>query len=234
MKPVNLLPQEARRRPAGGRAGSSYVVVGVLGALLLMVLGYVVVSNQATSRSNEAAKADAKATALEQAAAQKAAFANFAQIKQQRLLSVSSVAQTRFDWERFMRELALIMPERSWIQTADASVSGDPSNTGAASAAAATGAAVEPTANLVGCTPGQQDTATMMVRLGELYRVSDVRLNESSTEVLGGSSADAKTTVDACGSYYKFDLTVTFSPTPPASEVPRGAQSVPASLGGGS
>ena len=234
MKPVNLLPQEARRRPAGGRAGSSYVVVGVLGALLLMVLGYVVVSNQATSRSNDAAKADAEATALEQEAARKAAFANFAQIKQQRLLSVSSVAQTRFDWERFMRELARIMPERSWIQTADASVAGDPSNTGAASAAAATGTAVEPTANLVGCTPGQSDTASMMVRLRNLYRVSDVKLNESSVEALGGASADAETTVDACGSYYKYDVTVTFSPTPPATEEPRGATRVPASLGGGS
>jgi len=234
MKPVNLLPQEARRRPAGGRAGSSYVVVGVLGALLLMVLGYVVVSNQATSRSNDAAQAEAEATALEQAAAQKAAFANFAQIKQQRLTSVSSVAETRFDWERFMRELARIMPERSWIQTADASVSGDPTNTGAASAAAATGAAVEPTANLVGCTPGQSDTATMMVRLRKLYRVTDVKLNESSVEAVGGSSGEAETTVDACGAYYKYDITVTFSAISPATEAPRGALSVPASLGGGS
>ncbi len=234
MKPVNLLPQDQRRRPAGGRAGSSYVVVGVLGALLLMVLGYVVVSNQATSRSNEAAQAEAEATALEQAAAQKAAFASFAEIKQQRLLSVSSVAQTRFDWERFMRELARIMPERSWIQTADASVSGDPSNTGAASAAAAAGTPTEPTANLVGCTPKQTDTASLMVRLGKLYRVSDVKLNESSVEALGGSAEEAKSTVDACGAYYKYDVTVTFSPAPPASEAPRGTQSVPASLGGGS
>ena len=33
-------------------------------------------------------------------------------IKNQRLLSVGSIAATRFDWERFMRELARIMPEQ--------------------------------------------------------------------------------------------------------------------------
>ena len=147
---------------------------------------------------------------------------------------MSSVAQTRFDWERFMRELARIMPERSWIQTADASVSGDPTNTGAASAAAATGAAVEPTANLVGCTPGQSDTATMMVRLRKLYRVSDVKLNESSVEAVGGSSGRRQDHRRRVRRYYKYDITVTFSPTPPATEAPRGATSVPASLGGGS
>ena len=231
MRPVNLLPQEARRRPVGGRAGSSYVLVGVLGALLLMVLGYVVVSNQATSRDNKAAAAEAQADALEQQAASRAAFANFAQIKEQRLTSVSSVAQTRFDWERFMRELARIMPERSWIQTADASVTGDPTNTGASSTA--TPGAVSPTANLVGCTPNQSDTAAMMVRLRNLYRVTDVELNESAIEALG-ADAGTETTVDACGSYYKYDLTVTFSPTPLKTEAPRGATRVPASLGGGS
>jgi Tfp pilus assembly protein PilN len=233
MRPVNLLPQEARRRPVGGRAGSAYVVCGVLGALLLMVLGYVVVSNQATSRSNDAAEAEAKASALEQEAASRAAFSNFALIKEQRLTSVSSVAQTRFDWERFMRELARIMPERSWVQTADASVAGDPSNTGAASTAAPGTTGTEPTAKLVGCTPKQSDTATMMVRLRKLYRVSDVKLNESSLEALG-ADAGTETTVDACGAYYKYDITVTFSPTPPATEAPRGATRVPASLGGGS
>jgi Tfp pilus assembly protein PilN len=232
MKPVNLLPQDQRRRPAGAKAGSSYVVLGVLGALLLMVLGYVVVSNQATSRTNDANQAEAEATRLEQQAASKAAFSSFAQVKQQRLASVSSVAQTRFDWERFMRELARIMPERSWVQTADASVAGDPSNTGPASTAAATGTAV-PTAKLVGCTPKQKDTAAMMVRLGKLHRVDNVQLNESSLESLG-EDAEEQASFDGCGSYYKYDLTVTFGATPPAREAPRGATRVPASLGGGS
>jgi Tfp pilus assembly protein PilN len=231
MKPVNHLPQEARRRPVGGRAGSSYVLVGVLGALLLMVAGYVLVSNQSTSRSNAAERARAEVHSLEQQTAARSDYTNFAQIKAQRLASVGSVAQTRFDWERLMRELARIMPERSWIQTTNASVTGGASATGTSTETASTGAATGPTASIVGCTPHQSDTATLMVRLRKLYRVSDVKLNESSIDSATGT---AETTVDACGSYYKYDLTVTFSPTPPATEAPLGARRVPASLGGGS
>ena len=40
--------------------------------------------------------------------------------------------------------------------------------------------------------------------------------------------------MDNCGSLYKFDVAVTFSPTAPLSEAPRGSEQVPASLGGGS
>jgi Tfp pilus assembly protein PilN len=230
MKPVNLLPQEARRAQASGeRSGSAYVIVGVLGALLLMLVGYVLVSNQVTSKTNDAAAADAKATQLEQRASQKTAFTNFASIKEQRLQSVSSIAGTRFDWERFMRELARIMPARSWIQTADASTTGDATSTPDPTAATQ---GISPTANLVGCVPGQQDTATMMVRLQQLYRASSVELQESVRESSGGTAG--KTTIDNCGSFYKFNITITFSPTPPASEAPRGATRVPASLGGGS
>jgi len=73
----------------------------------------------------------------------------------------------------------------------------------------------------------------MMVRLGKLYRVDDVKLNESALESLGADAAD-QASFDGCGSYYKYDLTVTFSATPPAREAPQGATRVPASLGGGS
>ena len=69
----------------------------------------------------------------------------------------------------------------------------------------------------------------MMVRLEQMYRVTDVELNESAREQ---SATD--TTLDNCGRMYKFDLTVKFSPTPPADEAPDGEVRVPASLGGGS
>jgi hypothetical protein len=69
----------------------------------------------------------------------------------------------------------------------------------------------------------------MMVRLRQMYRVTDVALNESVQEQEGG-----ETTIDQCGDLYKFDLSLTFSPTPPRTEAPNGTGSVPASLGGGS
>jgi hypothetical protein len=69
----------------------------------------------------------------------------------------------------------------------------------------------------------------MMVRLEQMYRVTEVTLNESSKDPAGGN-----TTLQDCGKLYKFDLTVSFSPVQPSNEAPKGETRVPASLGGGS
>ena len=74
-----------------------------------------------------------------------------------------------------------------------------------------------PEANLVGCTPRQSEVARMMVRLEQMYRVTDVALNESTQEQAGGD-----TSLQNCGDLYKFDLTVSFSPVEPANEAPEG------------
>jgi Tfp pilus assembly protein PilN len=232
MRPVNLLPYDQRRGPTGARSGSAYIVVGVLGALLVMLVAYVLSSNQLNSRQSDAAVARLQAERLEREAQDRVSFTNFAQIKETRIASVAGVAASRFDWERLMRELARIMPEGSWLQSVDASAAGDPAATAAGSPAATGSTSTAPTgpnATLVGCTPRQSDVARMMVRLRELHRVEDVKLNQSSQETAG-----AEASFEACGSLYKFDLGVTFTQAAPVAEAPRGAQRVPASLGGGS
>jgi len=231
VRPVNLIPQGQRQRsPRDGGGKGAYVLLGTLGVLLVMVVAYVLVSNTVTKRQDKAAAAGVEADRLEAQAAAANSYANFAQIAQTRLQSVAGVAQTRFDWERFMRELSLVMPEGSWLQSTDASVTGElegsSSSTSASTAASTSGT---PMANLVGCTPHQSDVARMMVRLRELYRVTDVTLNESTQEQAGQPA-----TVDSCGSHYKFDLNVSFAAGRPSTEAPRGAARVPAALGGGS
>jgi Tfp pilus assembly protein PilN len=232
MKAVNLIPTEQRRaQSSGALGGSSYIVLGVLAVLLLMVAGYVLTSNNVNQRKSDAAEAKAQADQLEAEVAARGAYTDFAQLKEARVASVSTVADTRFDWERLMRELSRVMPAGSWLQTTDASVTGNVTGAEAAPATT-TGVPVtpQPKANLVGCTPEQTDVAAMMVRMRELHRVSDVELNESVKEL--GASGDAG--VDNCGRYYKFDITVTFDAAEPATEAPRGESQVPASLGGGS
>jgi Tfp pilus assembly protein PilN len=228
MRPVNLIPQEQRRRTPREASGKrAQAVVGVLAALLVMVAAYVLTTNKATERQNQTAAASAEADRLEAEAGKASNYTDFAQIAQARLQSVAGVASARFDWERLMRELALVMPTGTWLQSTEASVSGETAAGGQATATTAT--ATGPSANLVGCTPRQPDVARMMMRLRQLHRVSDVSLNESSRE-----QGSTPATVDSCGSLYKFDLTISFDPTDPASEAPRGAARVPASLGGGS
>jgi Tfp pilus assembly protein PilN len=230
MRPVNLIPQEQRRRAPGQGAGKgAYAVLGVLAVLLAMVVVYVLTSNNITERQNDTEAARAEAEQLEAQAAQESEFVDFATIAQTRTQSVAGVAASRFDWERFMRELSRIMPEGSWLQSADASVLGDPTSSGEPPADPTASATPSPAANLVGCTPDQDDVAGMMVRLGEMHRVQDVELNESTA----GAAAD-EAGVDSCGRLYTFDLTVKFDANPLAREAPRGATGVPASLGGGS
>jgi Tfp pilus assembly protein PilN len=232
MKPVNLIPTDQRRAQAtGARPGSSYILIGVLVTLLAMTAAYALTAKRATERQNEATAAEAEADRLEAEVAQRGAYTNFAQIKAARVASVSTIASTRFDWERLMRELSRVIPAGSWVQTTDASATGDVSgaNPSASSAGTETTAA-GPKVNLVGCTPNQEDAARMMVRLRQLHRVSDVELNESVKEIGGGNDVS----IDNCGSMYKFDIVVSFQPAETQTEAPRGESTVPASLGGGS
>jgi Tfp pilus assembly protein PilN len=228
MKAVNLIPTEQRRAtPSGERSGGAYVVLGVLAVLLVMAVAYVMTANSVNSNKSEAQKAKQEADSLEAKAAELESYTDFASLKEQRLAAVVAAAETRFDWERLMRELSRVMPEGSWLQTTQASVTGDP-------AAATTpvtdpnAAPTGPQATFVGCTPRQSEVANILVRLRSLHRVTDVELNESLKE-----QGVSEVTVDSCGPLYKFDVTVTFSPTAPA-EAPKGADRVPVSLGGGS
>jgi Tfp pilus assembly protein PilN len=251
VRAVNLIPADQRRRtPRDGSGKGGHVALGVLALLLAMVVGYVLTSNTVTDRQNETQSARVEADRLEAQAAQKGGFSNFASIAQTRMQSVAGVAATRFDWERFMRELSRVMPAGSWLQTADASTTGatppagttgatppagttgatPPAGTAGATSPAGAPATGGPSANLTGCTPDQSDVARLMVRLRQLHRVEDVELGSSTKE--DESTGGAGT--GSCGGAYKFAVTLKFSSAPPAGEAPRGETHVPASLGGGS
>jgi Tfp pilus assembly protein PilN len=232
MRPVNLLPDQHRRRAPGQRPGSGYVALGVLGVLLVMLLAYAVSSNQVNDRKTQTAETRQKADKLEAESRGLSPFANFAQVKQTRLASVRELAKGRFDWERLMRELSLILPRGSWLRSADASVTGDvegATTTGTATAASGETASAGPTVRLTGCTTRQAQVARMMLRLRQLHRVSGVELVESKQDEAGTTAS-----ADSCGRLYAFDLVVTFDPAPVGDEVPPGRKNVPATLGGGS
>lgn len=232
MRPVNLLPADLRPRQASGAlAGSAYAVVGVLAALLLMAVGYVMSANQVNSRTSEIAEVRQEQADAEARAAALAPYENFAQIKATRIESVKSLAGLRFDWERLMREVALVLPDGTSLTDLAASTTGaaDAGGTPPADAAAA---AVSPSLNLQGCAERQPDVATLMVRLRRLHRAADVSLTESSKQEAssgGAAPVDSGTGSEGCPpDTYLFDLTVTFEPLDVEVEKP-----VPARLGGG-
>jgi Tfp pilus assembly protein PilN len=241
MRPVNLLPERERAQAPTAAGGSSYVVVGVLAALLLAVFAYVMTSNQINSRTGDVAKAEAEATRAETRAASFGPFQQFAQIKTDRLTSVKTLADTRFDWERLMRELALVLPSGSSLTAVTAS-SGDaasatstPTAPPPAPGATTTAPPGTPTLTLTGCATSQRRVAVMLVRLRQLHRAADVQLVDSSqgeTSGEAGASAPTTGTTGCFGSDYLFNVAVTFGPAVP-TELEDEDPSVPSSLGGG-
>lgn len=175
MRAVNLLPERYRPARATGRLrGSAYITVGVLAVLLLMVLGYVLTQNQINDAKEQENDAIAEAQAAEARAAQLGSFGNFQQVKEQRESAVKGLALTRFDYERLMREMALVLPDNVFLTAFTAT----PSATGAAPAAGV--AATGPALALSGCAPTHPAVSTTMVRLRRMHNVTDVALVSST------------------------------------------------------
>lgn len=220
MRPVNLLPDAHRPRRAGGAlAGSAYVVVGALTLLLLAVGAYMLSANRAAEAEQKAAQADREARQATAQIAQLSGFTSFVAIKEARVQSVRQLAGGRFDWERLMRELALVLPDGVWLTAVDASVAPESSSATAVAGAAAGG----PSADLTGCARRHPDVAALMVRLRSMDSVSDVSLAQSART---GSSEAGE-----CARGTSFQIRVSFSQE--AVTPATGIERVPASLGGG-
>jgi Tfp pilus assembly protein PilN len=259
MRPVNLLPASDRRHRVSARRleKSSFVVLGVLGALLLGVLFYVSTANKITSDKSDIAKAKEKTRAAEARAQALGPFAQFAQVKETRVKSVQQLAEQRFDWERMMRETALVLPSGTSISTMDASTTGegDSSTSGPAASSSSSGSSSSsatatgtgaPSMHLTGCAKSQPDVATLMVRLRALHDVDDVTLadsekgetsssssSSSSGTTSSGSSDSASSGAADCTGLYKFDVTVTFKPAATGGDKGSDLKRVPGRLGGG-
>src|SRR3954471_6473856 len=182
MKAVNLLPEKHRpRKPTGGQSKSGFVLLGVLGALLVGVLAYVLTLNSINSSKTKITEATVEAARLNDQANSLGPYGDFAKIKAERVASVKQLAEGRFDYERMVRELAHVLPGDVWLVKASVSSLGDPaaapgpatrappapgaapSPPPAASAAPAPGApavpAAGPTLKLEGCARDQGQVA---------------------------------------------------------------------------
>src|SRR3954451_13401908 len=136
MKAVNLLPEKHRpRRPTGGQRGSSHIVLGVLGAVVVAMLLYVLTANSINQAKTDIADAKAETARANAQADQLGGYGDFAKVKADRVEAVEQLAGTRMDWERLVRELAHVLPHGVWIQNASASDSGESSGTTAPTSA---------------------------------------------------------------------------------------------------
>jgi hypothetical protein len=176
-----------------------------------MVLLYVVTNNGIKDAKDKTAVAVAEQQAAQAKIGQLQSFGDFAALKASREAAVRNVAQVRFDYERLMREVALVLPHNTYLTTFSAAPGGAAANGGSG-----------PSVTAAGCAPSHPGVATAIVRLRKLHNIVDVNLTSSNK---GGATGAATTG----GCAVTWAATLTFqAEAPPTVKAP-----VPARLGGG-
>jgi Tfp pilus assembly protein PilN len=204
MRPVNLIPEEQRRR-AGGGAGRTgplpFILVGALGALLIGVALLVLAGNQISESKAEIAELQARKTAATERADRLEPYIQFQELEQQRTSTVASLAESRFDWVRTMRQLSLVIPPNVWLTKLNAAASSE------------SGGIAGPSLSIEGCARGQDAVAGFVASLKQIDGVTRVGLSESAlaTEA-GGSSGSGGEGCEGAN----FKLVVAFDAAPPA------------------
>lgn len=225
MRPINLIPPEQRRgEHAPLRSGPlAYILVGALVAVLAGVTALVLTGNQISEREGEVARLEVE-DARERARAERlAAYTQFRDLSEQRVETVASLADSRFDWERVMRELALILPNDAWLTSLAASaapgVGGESGGGGSGLRAAAPGPALE----LSGCATGQESVAGFVTALKDIDGVTRVGVESSELGeegdggASGGGGGGSESGGDECRTrefIAKFQIVVAFDAAP--------------------
>jgi Tfp pilus assembly protein PilN len=222
MRPVNLIPRDERlgqRKPLRG-GPFAYIVVGALAAVLLGVTILVLTGNQISDRKAELAQIESEKTAVEARAQTLDAYTQFHSLSEQRVATVASLADSRFDWERVMRELALVLPGDVWLTNLTASASPAVAPEGAASVSLRSSIA-GPALELVGCARSQNAVAGFVKALEDIDGVTRVgvpssSLPEGATE---GGDSGASATCQTRDFIAQFQMVAAFdaAPVPPAS-----------------
>ncbi len=218
MRPVNLIPAEDRRGDqAPLRTGPlAYILVGALVAVLAGVAALVLTGNQISERKDEVATLKREDAAAAAQASRLASYTQFQQLSEQRVATVQSLADSRFDWERVLRELSLVLP--SDVSLTELSANGAGGEGAEASGGADSGLAVSgPSLSLVGCAAGYAGVAGFVTALKDIDGVTRVGVQSSSETGESGGSGEA-----SCGggsATIEFTLVVAFDAAPiPTSE----------------
>jgi Tfp pilus assembly protein PilN len=219
VRPVNLIPPELRRGDnAPLRTGPLvYIVLGSLVLVLAGVTMLVLTNNKISDRKAEVAQLHREDAAAKAKAERLAAYTQFQTMSEQRLATVQSLADSRFDWERVMRELALILPKNVWLTSLNASAS--PGESAGEGGGGGLSASVQgPSLELSGCTTSQDSVAGFVTALKDIDGVTRVGLESSvaagsSDEGGGGAGCESSSST-------QFSLVVAFdaAPAPIAAE----------------
>ena len=214
MRPVNLIPPDLRRGDSAPlRTGPlAYIFVGALALVLIGVTMLVLASNEVSEKKDELSTLKREDAAAKDRAEALAPYAQFQAMSQQRIETVTGLADSRFDWPRVMRELALVLPDDVLVSNLTAGAGGSEGE------GEGLGGTLGPSLELSGCTAGQDSVARLVTSLKDIDGVTRVGL-ESSTIGEGSSGASSQACEDA-GYEDQYKIVVAFDAAP----VPVGAE----------
>ena len=138
------------------------------------------------------------------------------------MATIASLADSRFDWERVMRELALILPHDVWLVTLNASASAE-SASGESSGGGTLRASIPgPALEISGCTVGQEAVAGFVTALKEIDGVTRVGVESSELAQEKEGAGSTSSTPSSGGSQdcrtrnfiAMFQVTVAFDAAP--------------------
>lgn len=217
MRPVNLIPTEERpggRKPL--RAGPlAYIVLGALAAAVIAITALVVTNDKVADRKAEVATLESEKVSLEAKAHALASYSQFATVREQRLATITELADSRFDWERVLAELSLVLPANVQLTSLTGTVAPGVSVAGGSGIGLRSQIA-GPALEMVGCASSQTAVADFVEALKDIDGVTRVGL-PSSTVGEEGASAETASTCGGTGSTAQFQLVAGFdaAPVPP-------------------
>jgi Tfp pilus assembly protein PilN len=224
MRPVNLIPPEERHGSHSPlRTGPlPYILLGALVALLLGVALLVTTGNQIAEKKDEISSLEQRDAIALQRVQKLAPFVQFAEMHRARLETVSSLADSRFDWERVIGELSKILPSDVWLTSLNASAS---AATSAASSAEASGGGgtsglrgsiAGPALEISGCSTGQGGVAGFITALKQIDGVTRVGVESSSLASKGGGEGGGEGAGDCRTRSFiaQFQIVVAFDAAP--------------------
>lgn len=186
MKAVNLIPSEQRRNVASGSGIGSYILIGVLAAIVLVSAAYTLTNKTIGDRRTELADVEARVQASAAEAQGLQGYTSFTALRVKRSETVRSLAVSRFDWSHALHEVARTIPSNAWLTSLRATVTATSSAEGAATnplRAAINTPAIE----IVGCTTSQGNVAKVIASLRRADGVQRVSLSSSEKAVSGSS-----------------------------------------------
>jgi Tfp pilus assembly protein PilN len=226
MRPVNLIPEQEQRgarKPL--RSGPlAYLVVAALVAALVGVASLVMTGNEISEHKAEIAQLQQEDAAAKARVTELAGYTEFHSASEQRVATVASLAASRFDWERVMRELARVLPGDVWLTDMAATATPDASVDGASSSTMRA-AVPGPALTLAGCAGGQESVAGFVQALKEIDGVTRVGVESSELGGLeeGGGSAATSDSAGGGGNCQtrsfiaRFQIVVAFDAAPVAA-----------------